>query len=492
MEYKFNRFNAQRLGFGSPLIDQLSAGSTDRQNWSNDGGASESARQNYFGRVSYDFKSKYLLGFSARYDGSPIFPEETRFGFFPQASAAWVISNENFMPKNIFSNLKLRASWGQLGNDRVDPFQYIGAFAYVINNLPTPGFVVNGADVRGIGATTTPNPNITWEVTETTDIGLEAGFLQNRLTLEVDLYQTKTKNILGKRQASIPGYTGLVLPDENIGKMNSQGIEVQLGYRKNFGQVSLRLSGNLSYTDNEIIYFDEAPLAEPYQKLEGHALNSELVYKAIGIYRSASDLTKYTSYAGAKVGGLIFADLNGDGKVDGNDRYRFNSSVFPRWQGGVTIGLDYKAFDLTMLLQGQSGAKFRLSTGFSSAANGNGLRYVSDNAFSLTNTNSELPMIAPTGVANENNDFFYHNSTWVRMKSIELGYNMPTKLMSRIRISALRFYLSSDNTFLVFNNLKKYGAGDPEFIADNNNNRIGNGGAYPNMRTLSVGLNLTF
>lgn len=479
MEYKDNNFNAQRLGFASPLIDQLFAGSTDRQNWSNDGGASESARQNYFGRISYDYKGKYLLGFSARYDGSPIFPEDTRFGFFPQASAAWVLSNEDFIPRSLFSNLKLRGSWGQLGNDRVNPFQYIGAFGYA------PGFVIGGVDSRGIAATSTPNPNITWEVSETTDIGLEAGFMQNRLTFEFDVYQTKTKNILGKRQASIPGYTGLVLPDENIGKMESKGFEIQLGYRENFGNLGLRLNGNFSYNENKIIYFDEVPQAEPYQKLEGKPLGSGLLYKAIGIYRSADDLTKYPNYAGAMVGGLIFADLNGDGVVNGNDRYMFDATAFPKAQFGLTIGLDYKDFDLTMLLQGQTGAKWRLSNGFNSGANGNGLAYVAENTFSLTRTNAILPMIGPTGIAAENSDFWYHKATWLRMKSIELGYTMPAKLISKVKISALRFYVSGDNTFMIFNNLKKYGAGDPEFVSQN-------GGVYPNMRTLSVGLNLTF
>jgi TonB-linked SusC/RagA family outer membrane protein len=479
MQFDTSFFYAQRLGFASPLIDQLFAGSTDRQNWSNFGSARESGRQNIFGRVSYDYRGKYLVGFSARYDGSPIFPEETRFGFFPQASVGWVLSEENFVPRNIFSNLKLRASWGQLGNDRVNPFQYIGAFGY------TTGWVVGGVDSRGIAATTTPNPNITWEVSETTDIGLEAGFMQNKLTFEFDVYQTKTKNILGRRQASIPNYTGLVLPDENIGKMDSRGFEIQAGYRTNFGKLGMRINGNFSYTENEIIYFDEAPQSEPYQKLEGQPLGSGLVYKAIGIYRTAEDLTKNVNYTGARVGGLIFADLNKDGVINSRDRYMFNASTFPKSSFGVTIGFDYKDFDLTMLLQGQDGARWRIQNGFSSAANGNGLAYVAENSFSLENTNAELPMIAPTGVANENSDFYYHKITFLRMKSIELGYNMPAKLISRANITALRFYVSGDNTFMIVNSLNKYGSADPEQLS-------GNGSVYPYMKTVSVGLNLTF
>ncbi|MHA4739151.1 SusC/RagA family TonB-linked outer membrane protein [Dyadobacter sp. MSC1_007] len=488
MSYDDNNFWAQRLGYDSPLIDQLFAGNTNRLNWNNDGTATESARQNFFGRVSYDFREKYLFGFSARYDGSPIFPKETRFGFFPQVSAGWVISNEAFIPKNVISNLKLRASWGRLGNDRVNPFQYIAAYGY------DAGWVVNGVDARGIAVKSTPNPNITWEVSEKTDIGLEAAFLNNRLTFEVDVFKAKTSNILGRRQASIPSYTGLILPDENIGKMNSQGIEFQAGYRHNFSELTLRVNGNVSYNKNEIVYFDETPQAEEYQKLEGQPFGSRLVYKSIGIFRTQADLDKNIKYPGATLGGLIFADLNNDGIIDSNDRYMFNTTnntennvttIFPSTQYGLSIGLNYRDFDLTMLAQGQSGAKFRLSTGFNSGAGGNGLEYVALNSYSKENVNSELPMIAPTGLANSDSDFYYRKATWMRMKNIQLGYTLPKSLVSKARIAALRIYVSGDNAFMLFNSLKKYGNGDPEFLS-------GNGGAYPNMKTLSFGVNLTF
>lgn len=488
MSYDDNNFWSQRLGYDSPLIDQLFAGSPNRANWNNSGSATESARQNVFGRLSYDFKGKYLFGFSARYDGSPIFPKETRFGFFPQVSAGWLISNEAFIPKDIFSNLKLRASWGRLGNDRVNPFQYIAAYGY------DAGWVVNGVDARGIAVKSTPNPNITWEVSEKTDLGLEAGFLNNRLTFELDLFTNKTSNILGRRQASIPSYTGLLLPDENIGKMNSRGIEIQAGYRHNFSNLTLRVNGNISYNKNEIIYFDETPQAEAYQKLEGQPFGSRLVYKSIGIYRTQQDLDNGINYPGATLGGLIFADLNKDGKIDSNDRYMFNTTnntdggvttIFPSTQYGLSVGLNYLNFDLSMLLQGQSGAKMRLSTGFNSGANGNGLEYVALNSYSKENVNSELPMIAPTGLGNSDSDFYYHTATWMRMKNMQLGYTLPKALLSRVKVAALRVFVSGDNAFMLFNSLSKYGNGDPEFLS-------GNGGAYPNMKTLSFGVNLTF
>ena len=151
----------------------------------------------------------------------------------------------------------------------------------------------------------------------------------------------------------------------------------------------------------------------------------------------------------------------------------------------MTFGLNYQNFDLTVLLQGQSGAKWQLNNGFNSGAAGNGLEYVALNSFSLKNTNAILPMISPNGVAASNADFYYHNAIWLRLKSMELGYTLPRNLLAKVKIAALRIYLSGENVCMIFNNLKKYGAGDPEFL-------LGNGSGYPNMRNLSFGLNLTF
>lgn len=480
MEYSENNFFAQRLGFDSPQIDQLFAGSTDRSNWNNSGSASESSRKNYFGRVNYDFQSKYLFGVNFRYDGSPIFPKESRFGFFPGLSAGWLISEESFMPDNVFSNLKLRASWGKTGNDRVSPFQYIGAFGY------SRGYVVNGADVRGISASTTPNPNITWEVSTNTNLGLEMGFMQGRLSVEVDVFKIITTDILAQRQASIPAYTGLSLPDENIGEMENKGIEFQSAYRTNIGELNLRVQGNISYNKNKIIFFDEVPQAEPYQKLEGNPFGSTLVYKSIGIYRTQEDIDNSVSYDGAGLGNLIFADLNGDGEINSNDRYMFDATSFPKTQFGINLAADFRGFDFSILFQGQGGAKWRLDNGFSTSAAGNGLIYVAENSFSLENTSAELPRIRPTGTGASNTDFWYRNLTWMRVKSVELGYSLPSDLLTTVGITGLRFYFSGQNLLMLFNNIKEFGIGDPEFV----NN--GKGAQYPNMKTVSFGLNLTF
>jgi TonB-linked SusC/RagA family outer membrane protein len=480
MEYNENSFWTERLGFESALIDQLFAASTDRANYNSSGTASESARRNYFGRLNYNFRNKYLLGFNFRYDGSPIFPEETRFGFFPGVSAGWLISEESFMSGNVFSHLKLRGSWGQTGNDRVDPFQYIGVYEY------SDGYVIDGSDVRGIAAATTPNPNITWEVSENSNLGLEAGFLEGKLNFEVDVFKITTSNILGQRQSSIPQYTGLILPDENIGEMENKGFEFQATYRQHFGKLTFRASGNISYSKNKIIYFDEVPQAEPYQALQGMPFNSELVYKSMGIYRTQADLDNNINYANAGLGDLIFEDLNNDGVIDALDTYRYDASSFPKLQYGITLYAGYKGFDLNVLLFGQGGAKFRLDNGFNSSGGGNGLQWVADNTYTLNNTGSELPRIRPTGTAAQDNDFWYQDVSWMRLKSLELGYNLPGSLISKVGIDGLRLYFSGENLFMIFNNLSKYEAGDPQFTGS------GKGAQFPNLRSLNFGINLTF
>ena len=182
---------------------------------------------------------------------------------------------------------------------------------------------------------------------------------------------------------------------------------------------------------------------------------------------------------------MIFADLNNDGVIDGNDRYRFDATAFPKIQLGLSLGFDYKNFTFNALLQGSAKGQWRLDNGFGSGANGNGLEYVVYNSYTLDNTDAELPRIRPTGTAASDSDFWYHNANFVRLKSFELGYNLPQDILSRVGITGFRLFLAGQNPFIVYNSLEKYGAGDPEFTS-------GKGASYPNMRTFSLGLNLTF
>lgn len=482
-ETDFNFFWTERLGFESGEIDQLFAGSPDRTNWNNFGNATEEARQNYFGRISYGFKSRYLLMFNFRYDGSNIFPEDGRFGFFPGVSAGWRISEESFMPANVFSDLKLRVSWGVLGNDRVAPFQYLQTFGFDSDN----GYVIDGQDVNVLVPGVAANPAITWEETENIDIGLEGSLLDGRLSFLVDFFKQKTSDILAPRNSSIPTTLGIFPPDENIGEFENKGFEVQLSYRQEFANgLSINITGNTTYARNKIVFLDEVPPAEgsDFQRIEGERLGSTLVYQAIGIYRTQEDLTNNVSYAGAGLGNLIFADLNGDGVINGDDRYRYNTSANPEFQYGVNIGADYKGFDFSMLIQGQALIQKPFTNSFNTAANGNGLAYAAENSYTLDNPDAELPRILTTGIGASDSDFWYRDAGFVRLKQMQIGYRIPESILSTIGIDSFRIFLSGNN-LLTFDSLGDLAFGDPEF-------RSANGAEFPQLRTISLGLNVGF
>ena len=482
-ENDFNFFWTERLGFESAEIDQLFAGSPDRSNWNNFGNASEEARQNYFGRISYGFKSRYLLMFNFRYDGSNIFPDGERFGFFPGVSAGWRISDEPFMPKNLFSELKLRVSWGVLGNDRVEPFQYLQTFSFDTDN----GYVIDGQDVNVLVPGVAANPAITWEETENIDIGIEGSVLDGRLSFMVDFFKQKTSDILAPRNSSIPNTLGILSPDENIGEFENTGFEFQLSFRQEFASgLSINVTGNTTYARNKIVFLDEVPPAEgsEFQRLEGEPLGSTLVYKAIGIYRTQADLSDNVSYAGAGLGNLIFEDLNGDGVINGDDRYMYNTSANPELQYGINIGADFKGFDFSMLIQGQSLIQKRFTNGFNTSANGNGLAYVAENSYSLDNPDAELPRILATGIGAEDSDFWYRDAGFVRLKQMQLGYTLPESVLSSIGVDSFRIFVSGSN-LLTFDGLGDFAFGDPEF-------RSANGAEFPQLKTVSLGLNVGF
>ncbi|MBC8770526.1 TonB-dependent receptor [Arenibacter sp. BSSL-BM3] len=483
-EGKGNYFWTSRLGFASKSIDQLFAGSEDTANFRNFGSGSENARRNYFGRLSYDYKSKYLFGFNFRYDGSITFPKESRFGFFPGVSAGWTISEEPFFKNNLMNHLKLRGSWGQLGNDRVDQFQYLRVYKY----SEPPGFGVIGdgyvwgnQDIKGVIPDGVANPNITWEVSDNLDIGLEMGLFDGALNLEIDYFMINTTNILGRRIASIPAYTGLDLPDENIGEMENKGFDFSFRYNQNIGELNLGLGGTLTYAKNKIIYFDETPTDFKYQKLEGQPFGSNLVYEAIGIYRTQADLDNNINYPNAGLGELIFADLSGDGQINSDDRYRYDPLQTPRLQFGLNWDLNYKNFDFTVLFQGASKVQRTLSNGFNSGAAGNSFDYAAQNSYTVDRTDAPLPRVGTTTLGNSASDFWYRDASYVRLKSMEFGYSFPKDLMNKFGIDQLRFFTSGYN-LLTFSKLDKYGYGDPE--QDN--------GGFPPVKTISFGLNLAF
>ncbi|WP_373518146.1 SusC/RagA family TonB-linked outer membrane protein [Pricia sp.] len=487
-EGAFNNFSAGRLNFESAALDELFAGSLNQDDWITDGSASETSRQNYFGRVSYSAFSKYLFQFNFRYDGSSIFPKENRFGFFPGASAGWRLSEESFMPE-VFSDLKLRASWGILGNDRVAPFQFLQAYS-LPNGLSgnSGGVVIGGQDAQTLIPGVSANPNITWEKTESLDIGLEGSLFEGKLGFVFDYFKQNTTDILAPRNSSIPNVFGIIPPSENIGEFANEGVDAQVSYNyDNRSGFTLDITGNFTFARNKVIFRDEVPPAEgsEFQRSEGRPLIAPLVYQATGIYRSQEDLDTNTNYPGAGLGNLIFADLNGDGTITGDDRYRFDAKLFPEIQYGVNIVAGFKNFDFSMLLQGAGRVKKPLNNEFAASGGGNNLKYYVDRTFSLSNTEAEFPRIGRTGLdAGNTSDFWFRNADYLRIKQMQLGFNLPDGALEKMNgLESFRLYISATNILTIFDALGEFELGDPEFT---------NSFSFPQLSTINLGFNLGF
>ncbi|MDQ1296042.1 MAG: hypothetical protein QG611_20, partial [Bacteroidota bacterium] len=291
-------FSALRKYFVSDAIDQLFAGSDlEKDNY---GEASKSARLNYFGRVNYDYLSKYLLEFVWRYDGSYKFPADKRWGFFPGVSMGWVMSEEGFWKNNLalFNYFKIRGSWGQTGNDRIDAFQYLSTYSF---GNETIGDGINGNEFtlnrnvlnKVLQENSFPNVNVTWEVANQANVGFDAQLFGGKLKLEGDYFHNLRTKILTKRNASIPSSTGLTLPPENIGEVVNQGFEILVSYGDKRGDFSYNTSINGSFAKNKIKFWDETPGIPDYQQTTGHPMNSELYYQAIGIFKDDAAVLAY-------------------------------------------------------------------------------------------------------------------------------------------------------------------------------------------------------
>ncbi|HVI45922.1 MAG TPA: TonB-dependent receptor [Chitinophaga sp.] len=475
--YKGDLLGANRKYFISDKLDQLFAGGDKEKN--NTGNGFEYARRNYFGRVSYNYKETYLFDFNARYDGSQNFPSNRRFGFFPGASAGWVISNENFWKQSIHAldYFKIRASWGQMGNDLIPAFQYLSTYGF------SDGGVMFGGDLnKGIYQLRSPNEAITWEVANNYDVGIEAKLLGDKLTFEGDYFLTRRSNILVSRSQSIPAYTGMTLPQENIGRVENKGFELVLTHKNDIKKFHYEVIGTLTHAKNKILFWDEVPSVPEWQRSTGKQIDAPLYYNAIGIYKTQEEVDKSPHLSGARAGDVIFADVNGDGKIDDLDRIRIDRTENPTWIFGLTLVGKFKNFDLTMLWQGATGASQYLRT--ESGLIGNfPMAYVQDR-WTETNINGSWPRAYDRDReywVGRQNTFWFWNTNYMRLKTLDLGYSFPAKLCKRVGLQNLRVYVSGQN-LITIDRVKIF---DPEAPS-------GSGQFYPQTKIYNVGLNVTF
>jgi TonB-linked SusC/RagA family outer membrane protein len=491
-----DNFSAYRRNFISPAVDQFSVGGTAQQDVGNLGLQTsifgQQARLSYFGRAAYNYREKYLAEVLWRYDGSYFFPEDKRFGFFPGVLVGWNIFKEDFFKSISFVNtLKLRASYGQMGNDRVN----LREFAYLPTYSLSGVQVINGQQARTLTESGVPNLNFTWEVANNANLGLEGSVLNNKVFFEFDVFRNERSRMLITRSGSTAQTSGItaLLPPVNEGRLENKGFEFRVGYNGKAGDLTYNVSVNGGYSINKVLEWNEAPGAPDYQRATGHSFGTNgfdvLAFQYDGVFRDEKDISanklNYTFESNLRPGDMKFKDFNGDGKIDGLDAVRMDKNRDPRFTGGININISYKNFDVSALIQGATGGlqfiNFNETGEF-----GNYTQYSYNNRWSVENPSNVDPRLVSRNnryyTNNQgNNTYFFRNNDYLRFKNFELGYNVSTGIIQRIGISRLRAYVSGLN-LITWDKLKLW---DPETVASN-------GYTYPQARILSTGVRVTF
>ena len=488
VSYEQSKFNFKYTGahkeqFISQAIPELDYGSSTNQ--TNNGNGYSTARQNYFGRINYAYSGKYLLEAQLRYDGSYQFSQAQRYGLFPSFSAGWRISEEDWFKNSLpgISNLKLRGSWGKLGNDNIAPFQY--AQFYFLNR--NGGLFYNNGSITNYPAFSpgvVGNPNATWESQTATNLALEGGFFANKLNFIIELFKQKRNNILAPPNASVPMYAGISLPDENIGIVENKGIEAQLSYKGSGRKINYYVSGNITYARNKILFQDEKLLSKPtYQAFTGSPVGAGLIYNAIGVFKIQSEIDHYAKYnlgSPPIPGDLKFEDVNKDGVIDQLDQVIQPFTSIPQVTYGVSMGCTWNQFSLDVLFQGQGRANR-----YYRAVSGKNQNFTQEDfdgrstPGNITNKPRASEVYgSPQGIANT---YFLSSTDFLRLKNVELSYNIKAPALSKMGIGAMRVYVNTFNLFTI----TKYKGLDPESVD-------GQGLAYPVNRTYKIGTSVSF
>lgn len=478
-------FTAKNEGYLGNELHELNAGSS---NATVTGTSSKSVLMSYFGRVNYGYKDRYLFEANFRYDGSSRFAKGNRWGIFPSFSAGWRLSEEAFM-KDIpwLHNLKLRASWGQLGNERIDMFRYVDLITLESKyNYPLNGSIYGGAVVTDYN-----DPNITWETTTMTNIGVDASLLGGSLDFSFELFDKRTSDIL--RKVTLPDQVGsLGGPIQNIGEVSNKGFEVSAAYRNTLGDFRYDVSGNLTFIKNKIESLKGQTIIDDIFILEeGKPINSYYMLHAIGIFQSEEEIANSPyQTANTKPGYIKFADTNGDGKITDDDR-QIRGGVIPTLTYSFGINVGYKDFDLSAFFQGVTDVyTYGDRIGATPLWFGCGLpeQWLTDAWTPERGTSAKLPILTTyEGALNENyrkNDFWLRNASYLRLKNLQLSYTLPSSILQKQNvISRLKVFVNAQNLF-TFSPMKDF---DPEKELEKTNWY-----AYPSTKTFTAGVNVTF
>ena len=472
---------------------------TDPESAAVGGGASEHTVASIFGRINYDLMDRYMFAATLRRDGSSRFGDQNKYGYFPSASIGWVLSRENFLEglSNTFDLVKLRASWGQNGNENIGNFGYTS----IIGNGAIYYFGDSKTQYNGTAPTSIANPSLKWETSEQTNFGLDLAKAGFRATL--DYYIKTTKDWLVT--APVPMMVGNSAPTVNGGSVRNSGFEAEFGYRKKFGDLSFDASINGAYNKNEVLDIQNSE--KRLQGGDGGFGQAGILYaevgspmgvfygiKTDGIFQTADEIANYKNDKGgliqpnAKPGDIKFIDFDLDGSISDGDRQHIGSP-YPDFTGGLNLNLEWKGFDLNMFWYAALGQEiFRATRRYDM----NFTNYTSEwlDRWTGPGTSNHFPRV--TFVDDNVNmktvsDFFIEDGSFVRLRNTSLGYTLPKSLTEPVKISRVRFYVSAENLVT----LTPYKGYDPEIGGGVFSNGIDRG-IYPQARTILGGVNITF
>ena len=458
----------------------------------------------YFGRVSYNYDERYMAEATMRADASSNFGPSNKWGYFPSVSLGWNMKNEEFL-KDVpwLSALKLRGSWGINGNDNIGSFRY--AVYMSTGNNYTFGSGANGSETISIGAKPNglANPNAKWEQSIQTDLGVDVGFLGNRVTFTADWYDKRTSGMLMAMQ--VPGYAGDSAPIGNVGTMSNSGVELDLSYRDNYGDFSWNISANATYTKNVLtelgddatsLYGSSHKIGQLTRGIVGLPFPYFYGHKSDGIFQNAEEVAAHVNKEGnllqpnAQPGDVRFLDVDGDGDIDDDDRTYIGKGT-PDWSFGLNVGFEWKGIDFNMLLQGVVGNQAFNVTRRTD------LYYINLpktilNRWTGEGTSNSQPRFMFDSPNNNyrSSDLWVEDASFLRARNVQLGYTLPQKWTQKVAVQRFRVYVQAENLFT----LTKYSGCDPEVTGGNGfSSDLGvDRGVYPQSRTFSVGVNLNF
>ncbi len=498
--------NAGRAVYFNNSFDYMQLNSGEA-NQTNSGYASEWSLFSQFGRVNYSLNGKYLLEGVLRRDGSSRFAKASRYGVFPAVSAGWVMSQENFMAgtSNVINFLKLKGGWGKSGNDRIGDYNSYTTFGVnkIQSSYPldgTPSGLTTGFQPAQYG-----NDNVTWEKTSTIDIGLDSRLLANTLSFGIDIWQRKTTDML--YQVQKPQVSGVATqPYVNIGDMKNTGFDIELGYSNKAmnGKFLYSINATLSHYVNEVTKLSNnaneflttaSERQVDYSRAQvGHAFPEFFGYVVDGIFQTQAEVDAAPAFGTYnKPGHFKFRDVNKDGKIDAADR-TFIGSPHPKLSGGMNINLSYGGFDMSMVLYGTYGNKMInyvkrwIDYGqFDGGLSKDALYKSWGSPFLANNADATLPMYDINSVSQQNSSAFVEDASFLRMKNIQIGYNLPKSLLSRVRVENVNIYCQLTNLFTI----TKYSGLDPEYFSSDPKTLGLDRGATPTSRQIIFGLRLS-